>query len=440
MLILSACITIVSCNKKFDEPPVYVPPVITPDLTIADLKAMHVSGQFEQITEDKTIGGVVIADDRSGQFYKTIVIQDETGGISVRLDAYDLYTSYPIGRMVYIKVKGLYLGDYNKLIQLGGGIDNSGTSPRLDEIPSVLIDNYIIKGSLDNVITPKVVSVDELNDDYQNMLIQLDDYQFAAEDTAETFAKPDLSSSAVNFTLEGCSGGSIILRNSSYADFAGYNVPNGNGSIIAVYTVFGTTKQLNIRDSSDVQFYGDRCNGSGSGGTSSGIFTEDFSSVTNNVNIALTGWQNVAESGSKLYTGAVFSSVKCAKMTAYNSGQSTVKTWLITPAINLTGYTTKSLSFKNTDGYDNGATLKAYISTNYTGNATPWTATWTQLPATISSGHGSGYGSFISSGDISLNAYTGNVYIAFVYEGADPSGGTKQTTTFEIDDVVVSAE
>jgi len=265
ILIVAASIAIVSCNKKFDEPPVYEPPVITPDLTIADLKAMHTSGQFEQITVDKTIGGVVIADDRSGQFYKTIVIQDETGGISVSLDAYDLYTSFPVGRMVYIKVKDLYLGDYNKLIELGGGVDNSGSTPRLASIPSVLINQYLTKGSLDNVITPKVVTVDELNDSYQNTLIQLDDYEFAVSDTSKTFAKPDLSSSAVNFTLEGCSDKAIILRNSSYADFAGYSVPNGNGSIIAIYTVFGTTKQLNIRDTSDVKFYNARCGGGGTG-------------------------------------------------------------------------------------------------------------------------------------------------------------------------------
>jgi len=226
---------------------------------------MHTSGQFEQITVDKTIGGVVIADDRSGQFYKTIVIQDETGGISVSLDAYDLYTSFPVGRMVYIKVKDLYLGDYNKLIELGGGVDNSGSTPRLASIPSVLINQYLTKGSLDNVITPKVVTVDELNDSYQNTLIQLDDYEFAVSDTSKTFAKPDLSSSAVNFTLEGCSDKAIILRNSSYADFAGYSVPNGNGSIIAIYTVFGTTKQLNIRDTSDVKFYNARCGGGGTG-------------------------------------------------------------------------------------------------------------------------------------------------------------------------------
>ncbi|WP_158638428.1 DUF5689 domain-containing protein [Panacibacter ginsenosidivorans] len=287
LAIVAVCIT-VSCNKKFDEPPVYTAPDIIPDLTISDLKAMHVSGKFEQITTDKTIGGIVVADDRTGEFYKTIVIEDETGGISVKLDAYDLYTKYPVGRKVYIKVKDLYLGDYNKLIEIGGGVDNTGSSPRLDEIPSVLIDKYVIKGTLDNAVTPKVVTVDELDDSYQNMLIQLDNYEFAVADTSKTYAKQDLSSSAVNFTLQSCSDKSIILRNSSYADFAGYKVPGGNGSIIAIYTVFGTTKQLNIRDTSDVKFYGARC---GSGGTGAVVDIATIKSFYNGSDVTLGSYK-----------------------------------------------------------------------------------------------------------------------------------------------------
>lgn len=291
--LLLICLTsiaawMIACNKKFDEPPVYQAPDITPDLTISDLKAMHVTGQFEQITGDNTIGGVVIADDRSGQFYKTIVIQDETGGISVKLDAYDLYTSYPIGRKVYIKVKGLYLADYNKLIEIGGGVDNSGTSLRLDEIPSVLIDDHLIKGNLDNPVTPTVVTVDELDESYQNTLIQLNDYEFASADTSKTYAKPDLSSSAVNFTLQGCTGKPIILRNSSYADFAGYKVPGGNGTITAIYTVFGTTRQLNIRDTSDVKFYNARC---GSGGTGEVIDIAAIKTFYNGSDIVLGNYK-----------------------------------------------------------------------------------------------------------------------------------------------------
>src|SRR5215470_13874812 len=94
---LSILVTI-ACNKKFDEPPAYIPPNYAADLSIAELKGMHTIGKFEQINVDKTISGIVIADDESGQFYKTIVIKDSTGGISVKLDGYDLYTKYPIGR------------------------------------------------------------------------------------------------------------------------------------------------------------------------------------------------------------------------------------------------------------------------------------------------------------------------------------------------------
>lgn len=255
----------ISCNKKFDEPPAYVPPNITADLTIADLKAMHTNGSIEQITVDKVISGIVIADDRSGEFYKTIVIQDSTGGISVKLDGYDLYTKYPVGRQVFIKVKNLYLGDYNKLAEIGGGIDNSGSKPEVTALASSLFDTHIVKGTLDNIITPKVVKVADLNDSYQNTLIQLNNFEFSTTDTSKTFADTSLNSSAMNFTIRNCEGENITLRNSSYADFAGYNIPNGNGNIVAVYTIYGSTKQLNIRDTSDVKFYNARCGGGGNG-------------------------------------------------------------------------------------------------------------------------------------------------------------------------------
>lgn len=262
---LAATNLLISCNKKFDEPPAYVPPNIAADLTIADLKAMHTNGNVEQITIDKIISGIVIADDKSGEFYKTIVIQDSTGGISVKLDGYDLYTKYPVGRQVFIKVKNLYLGDYNKLAEIGGGIDNSGSKPEVVALASSLFDTYIVKGTLDNIITPKIIKVADLNDDYQNTLIQLNNFEFFTTDTSKTFADTSFNSSAVNFTIRSCEGESIILRNSSYADFAGYNVPNGNGDIVAVYTIYGSTKQLNIRDTSDVKFYNPRCGGGGNG-------------------------------------------------------------------------------------------------------------------------------------------------------------------------------
>ncbi|MCP9750863.1 DUF5689 domain-containing protein [Ferruginibacter sp. HRS2-29] len=263
--IMISALTFTSCEKDFDNPPLYEEPNIVPNKTIAALKAMHISGQVETITDDIIIAGVVNADDKSGNYYKQISIQDSTGGITIRLDGNNLYTSYPVGRKVYIKLKGLYMGDYNSLIQIGGSIDNSGSFLNVLAIPSALFDKYIVKGSVGYTVTPKVVTVAELNASYQSMLIQINNAEFLPSDTAKTYADAVLQQS-VNLNAQACTGSSIIVRTSGFSTFAGVNAPNGNGTLTAIYTTFGSTKQLIIRDTNDVQFKGTRCNGSTPGG------------------------------------------------------------------------------------------------------------------------------------------------------------------------------
>src|SRR5690606_3193327 len=102
LLILIAVIAI-SCNRRFDAPPENADPEISITLTIADLKARYKAiGDFKKIEDDPVISGVVIADDRSGNFYKQIIIQDETGGIPLLMDANNVYTQYPVGRRVFV--------------------------------------------------------------------------------------------------------------------------------------------------------------------------------------------------------------------------------------------------------------------------------------------------------------------------------------------------
>jgi hypothetical protein len=84
--------------------------------------------------------------------------------------------------------------------------------------------------------------------------------EFSASDTAQTFAdkKNKLGASRA---LKFCAGGTIYLRTSGYADFAGVAVPNGNGSIIGVYSVFNSEKQILIRSPDDILFSQPRCTG-----------------------------------------------------------------------------------------------------------------------------------------------------------------------------------
>ena len=88
--------------------------------------------------------------------------------------------------------------------------------------------------------------------------------------------------------------------------------------------------------------------------------------------------------------------------------------------------------------------LKVLISSNYTGSGNPWAAgvTWTDITsqATLSPGSTTSNfpSSYTGSGNINLSSYSGTIYIAFRYEGADPTGtATDRTSAWEIDNVKV---
>lgn len=451
-----------SCKKTFDAPPAETPPVnVTANTTIAQLKARHtVSGALDKIDSgtDIIIRGIVIADDRTGNFYKQIIIQDTTGGIQVNIAGTNLYTSYPIGREVFIKCNNLYLGDYNNAMQLGGGIV-AGSAPALADIPTTTINNVIFKGSLNNVVTPKEVTLSQLGttmqDRYQNTLVKLVNFQFNAADTANTIASAGVTSpSSASYNLQYCAditsqpaSQTLELYTSNYANFASAPVPNGNGTITGVFVLYRTFKELIIRDASDINFTGTRC-GFTPPPVGTVLLKEDFESQvvpsTAPFNaISVAGWFNGPEVGGKNWDARIFSSNKYAQVSAFGSTQAAVTSWLVTKGVNLGSYATKTLTFGTSGGFANGATLKVLISTNYTGTGNPWAAgvTWTDLSAgaTFATIPSSGYVSgFTSSGNISLNSYSGTVYVAFKYEGADPSGtASDKTTTWQIDNIYV---
>jgi len=113
----------VACKKSYDQPASAGEPGVVATISIKDLKTRYTAGAAVGISDDQVIEGVVVCDDRSGNYYQQIAIQDATGGILLRLGSANLYNTYPVGRKLFVKVKGLYLGQYSGTLQLGGDID-----------------------------------------------------------------------------------------------------------------------------------------------------------------------------------------------------------------------------------------------------------------------------------------------------------------------------
>jgi hypothetical protein len=229
-------------------------------VSIKSVKKLHYTGEFEVVQQNMSIEAVVVANDASNNLYKTIAVQDNTAGIMILLDGINLYQEFPIGAVLRIQLKDLILTDYRRMVQIVASIDTSNGSLQTTGIPSPLFSKHIVIVKDQPNIKPIQVNFKNLHDSLQGRLIKLSNVEFASADTNLSFAdkKNKLGASRA---LKFCTGGTVYLRTSGYADFAGIKLPSGNGDLVGVYSVYNSEKQVFIRDTSDILLKNKRCTG-----------------------------------------------------------------------------------------------------------------------------------------------------------------------------------
>jgi hypothetical protein len=229
-------------------------------ISIKNFRNLHTMGMVEYIAQPLIIEGTVVANDEHDNFYKSICLQDNTGGIIVQLDGLSLYQTYPVGSKIKINTKSLFLSDYRRMLQLVGSIDTSAGNLVTTGIPSPLFAKFIKIVNDNTIIHPIMVGYKNLGDSLQGRLIQINAVEFSALDTAQNYADKK-NKIGISRSLKFCTGGTIYVRTSGYADFAGVKTPSGNGIVIGIYSVYNNEKQLLLRDTSDILLTGKRCTG-----------------------------------------------------------------------------------------------------------------------------------------------------------------------------------
>ena len=139
------------------------PEMAAVNTTIAELKQRYIDngGKAVEFTDHVVIGGQVISSDRSGNIYRELYIQDETGAISVKVGKSSLYSDYRLGQWVYVDCKGLTLGSYSGMPQLGVE-DESGEYDTAYIDAQYLIDTHIFRGREAEGPAPRAVTAAEL--------------------------------------------------------------------------------------------------------------------------------------------------------------------------------------------------------------------------------------------------------------------------------------
>ena len=389
------------------------------NISIRDILDMHTPGaNAVKLAAGTIFKGTVISDDQPGNFYKNLILQDETAGVQVRVDVIDLFLNYELGRTVYVNCDDLYVGDFNGLPQVGIQGEESG----VNRISSNNAPNILLRGPVENLIQATPKTLNTISSDDLNTLVSFNSLQFADAELGATYSEEDFST---NRMLEDCDGNSIIIRNSSFADFAAEPIPEGNGIITAVLGVFVGDLQLFISDIPDVNFNGDRCDGSGGGP----FIDERFESQDDFEDINLPGWTNVSTTGINLWTKNSFSGNGYAQATAFQATDDNVDAWLVTPELDLSQVST--MSFQSAKAFYVQDGLEVLYSSDFSGDVT--TATWETVVCTLASESDEDF-DWIDSGQIDLTSFGGATgFVAFRYQG-DPAANT---TTYRIDNLRV---
>ena len=180
LIITAALLALASCGLKEEFQPVFTGKYPAPEperywsdedfdkiTSIADLVSGYTIGRPKVLT-NTVIKGVVTTTDRPGNFYKSFYIQDETGGIEIKVGKNGLYNDYLLGQTVYVDCEDLTLGMYGYksgnyggmgMAQLGFSDPSGSYETSYMEIP-LLIDAHVLRGNPSELhpVTPAVIT------------------------------------------------------------------------------------------------------------------------------------------------------------------------------------------------------------------------------------------------------------------------------------------
>ena len=223
-------------------------------ITIADLLDRLVIGEETDINSQESIKGTVVSSDETGNFFKSIVIEDETAGITVLIDMGDYFRTYPLGSVVYVKLGGLYISEFSGLPQLG----YIQSSQNVKRIPESLVESIIIPTIETEILRPEPIMINAVDRAMINNYVSLENVEFADNALGSTFANAQ-DRQSWNHTLKDCDGNEIIVRTSGYAEFADDILPDMNGTIEGVLQIFNDDYQLILNFKENINFDNSRC-------------------------------------------------------------------------------------------------------------------------------------------------------------------------------------
>ena len=395
-------------------------------ISIADLKTQFATiinsdNGYKQIEKDKMIKAVVTGNDVSGNIYNQVSVQDASGAIIIAINGSGLSGYLPVGQEILVNLKGLYIGSYKKLPQIGGvNTKLSDGSLGMGKIERAIWNEHfkiLNPGEADaSTVVPEEFDLTKLTDAaYMDAnvgkLMTLKKVKFASANGKNVWAPDDTNTSLELIDAETgkkISSSNLVVRNSGYSKFANEVVPQGVFDITGIFTRYNNTWQIVLRSTDDLK------------SVVLAYLSEPFDASQGNFTI-----DNI-----KLADGVEFvwkwaSAAYGMKASGYvNGSKQELQSRLKSPAIDLKSAKSAKLMFDQAINFasDMKQECKVQISTDG--------KTWTDLDV-------QGYPTenswtFVSS-TADLTKYCGKtIYIGFLYSSSPTSAPTWEVKNFAV--------
>ena len=395
-------------------------------ISIADLKTQFATiinsdNGYKQIEKDMMIKAVVTGNDVSGNIYNQVSVQDASGAIIIAINGSGLSGYLPVGQEILVNLKGLYIGSYKKLPQIGGvNTKLSDGSLGMGKIERAIWNEHfkiLNPGEADaSTVVPEEFDLTKLTDAaYMDAnvgkLMTLKKVKFASANGTNVWAPDDTNTSLELIDAETgkkISSSNLVVRNSGYSKFANEVVPKGVFDITGIFTRYNNTWQIVLRSTDDLK------------SVVLAYLSEPFDASQGNFTI-----DNI-----KLADGVEFvwkwaSAAYGMKASGYvNGSKQELQSRLKSPAIDLKSAKSAKLMFDQAINFasDMKQECKVQISTDG--------KTWTDLDV-------QGYPTenswtFVSS-TADLTKYCGKtIYIGFLYSSSPTSAPTWEVKNFAV--------
>ena len=248
-------------------------------ITIKDLKAKtvdklpaSVANDTIRITEDWQLKVRVTGNDIQGNIYNEVAVEDESGeGILICIQKSGLFGILPVGQEILVNLKDLYIGIYGNNVQIGTPYTNSSGRTFTSRMPfNTWNEHFKILGDADaSKVVPEEFDVTKLKDEayvksHRGKLMTLKNVEMDKADGTLTWA-PEADKDAGNgvsrtVKINGKAQSLMVVRSSTYADFAALAMPKGKVNLTGIFTVYATnpsrygyTWQILLRSIDDVE-------------------------------------------------------------------------------------------------------------------------------------------------------------------------------------------